>query len=87
MISVLCICYIYLETNTFQDFISQCSDQESRDHSGDQKCRCVVDQTGSHGDQAGNEQLSDIMGDTAGNTDTEDAEVGFFFHNRHDGEA
>lgn len=79
MISVLCICYIYLETNTFQDFISQCSDQESRDHSGDQKCRCVVDQTGSHGDQAGNEQLSDIMGDTAGNTDTEDAEVGFFF--------
>ena len=69
----------FLKMDTFQNFISQCSDQESRDHSGDQKCRCVVDQTGRHGDQTGNQKLTNIMGDTAGNTDTEDAEVGFFF--------
>ena len=30
-------------------------------------------------DQTGNQKLTNIMGDTAGNTDTEDAEVGVFF--------
>lgn len=78
--------WYYSETNTFQYFVRQGSDQESGDDTGDQKSRCIVDQAGSHCDETCNDQLSDVVGNTPGNTDAEETEAGKPLHKCHDGE-
>ena len=57
--------------NALVDFRSQPSDQKSRYNAGNQKGRSVIDQRHIFYNQHGNDQLSYVVGDTAGNTDTE----------------
>ena len=72
-----------LEVDTFQYLVCQRSDEKSGNDAGDQKCRCIVDQTGRHGDQTGNQKLTDIVRDTSGNADSKNTESGFLFHKSH----
>ena len=76
-----------LEADSFQYFVCQGSDEEPGDDTGDQKCRCIVDQPGGHRDKTCNDELTDVVGNTSGNTDAEDAESGFFLHECHNCEA
>ena len=79
--------WYYSEMNTFQYFVRQCSDQKTGDDTGDQKSRCIVDQSGSHCDETCDDQLSDVVGNTSGNTDAKETEAGKLLHKCHDGEA
>ena len=85
--SPLCWGRFSLKVNSFQHFVCQGSDQETGNDTGDQKCRCIIDQSGCHRDQAGDQKLTDIVGDTSCDADAENAESGFLFHQGHDGEA
>lgn len=76
----------YLETDSFQYFICQCSDQKPGDDTGDQKSRCIVDQSGGHSDETCDDQLADVVGNTSGNTDAKETEAGKLLHKCHDGE-
>ena len=78
--------WYYSEMNTFQYFVRQCSDQKTGDDTGDQKSRCIVDQSGSHCDETCDDQLSDVVGNTSGNTDAKETEAGKLLHKCHDGE-
>ena len=71
--------YYCLEVDTFQYLVCQRSDEKSGNDTGDQKCRCIVDQSGSHRDKTCDDELTDVVGNTSCNTDAEDAESGFFF--------
>ena len=79
--------YYCLEVDTFQYLVCQRSDEKSGNDAGDQKCRCIVDQSGSHRDKTCDDELTDVVGNTSCNTDAEDAESGFFLHESHNCEA
>ena len=71
------------EADSFQYLVCQGSNEEPGDDTGDQKCRCIVDQPGGHRDKTCDDELTDVVGNTSGNTDAEDAEAGFFLHEGH----
>lgn len=77
----------YLEMDSFQYFVRQRSDEKSGNDTEDQKCRCIVDQSGSHCDKTCDDELTDVVGNTSCNTDAKDAESGFFLHESHNCEA
>ena len=69
---------IRLKLDASQYLSGEHADDKSGDNSGNQKCRCIIQQAGVFDDDSGYNQLSDVVGDTSGNADTQDAETGLF---------
>lgn len=64
--------------NSFQNLVSKSADYHPGSNTCHQKCRCVYKHTCILYDQHGNDQLTDIMGNTSCNADTDQTEGGFF---------
>lgn len=69
--------------NSFQNLVSKSADYYPGSNTCHQKCRCVYKHTCILYDQHGNDQLTDIMGNTSCNADTDQTEGGFFQHKCH----
>lgn len=65
----------------------QPSDEQSGDDPGDEKRRPVIDKAAALQKQHGDDQLSDIVGDSPGHTDAHEAEICLAFQQGHDSQA
>lgn len=76
-----------LQAYPFCDFFGENADQQSSDHSGDQKSRSIIKKTGIFYDKGSDNKLTDIVGNASGNADAQKAEAGELFHKGHDSKA